>query len=67
MPRQNTRQIIQSLLADDIKGPVDNFKPSLWRIKITDDTEKPHGTNDVLLLSHKPLAIVDRGKQYNHF
>ncbi len=31
---------------------------------ITEDTQMPRGTNIVILLAHKPLAILDKGKQF---
>ncbi len=40
-----------------IKGPMDNFKPSLQRILLTHDAEIPHGTNAVILLAHKSDLI----------
>ncbi len=48
-------------------GPKDNFKPSPQRILTAEDTEILCSTNVVPLLSQKPLAILDRGKQNNHF
>ncbi len=42
------------------KGAIDTFKPSPWRILITDDTEIPCSINVVFLLAHKHLATYGR-------
>ncbi len=48
------------------KGPIDNFKPSPWRIMFANDPEIPCGTNYVLLMAHslwtsreKKTIIID--------
>ncbi len=48
------------------KDPIDNFKPSPWRILIIKDRETTWYQR-CYLSSHKLLAILDGGKQNTHF
>ncbi len=60
----NLRRLIEiSQMEIELKGPIDNFKPSPWGIMITDDTNIPRGTNVIVPLPHKPLVILNRDKQ----
>ncbi len=50
-----------------IKGPTNNFKPTTQTVLFTNNSETPGGTSVIILLSHKPLAIIDRVKQINSY
>ncbi len=43
--KSNPLYVVSSL----VKGPIENFRPSPWRILITEDTEIPRGTNVIIL------------------